>query len=273
MKHMKQLFFVALAAIFGIQTSQAQEQEIEYGLFNHLGAGLSLGTDGIGLEVSSTITDFLGVRLGYSFMPGIKYKGNFDFDSSEGFLRKEDGSGYYDNVDVEGKLHMGDLKLLFDLYPSKKSSFRFTVGAYIGKSKLVTAKNTNHFINESYWGNSGPELGKGIKNYTIVSDKNGVINADLKTNTFKPYLGVGFGRDIPRKSRLTVSFDFGVQFWGTPSLWTDIDVNMDTRYRKIEKDRILSEQDWVDDFKDGIDIMEKVFVYPVISLRLNGRIF
>ena len=271
MKHMKHLFFIALAAIFGIQTSQAQEQEIEYGLFNHLSAGVSVGTDGIGLEVASPITNFLSVRLGYSFLP-IKYTGNFDFDSDEAFLRKEDGSGYYDNVDVEGKLHMGDLKLLFDLYPSKKSSFRFTAGAYIGNSKLVTAKSTNEFINKRYWGNSGPELGKGLKNYTIVSDENGVINADLKTNSFKPYLGIGFGRAIP-KNRLSVSFDLGVQFWGTPSLWTNIDINGDPRYRKIEKDRILSDQDWVEDLKDGLDIMEKVIAYPVLSLRLNGRIF
>ena len=269
---MKHLFFIALAAIFGIQTSQAQEQDIEYGLFNHLSAGVSVGTDGIGLEVASPIANFLSVRLGYSFMPGIKYTGNFDFDSDEGFLRKEDGSGYYDNVDVEGKLHMGDLKLLFDLYPSKKSSFRFTAGAYIGNSKLVTAKSTNHFINKGYWGNSGPELGNGTNTYTVVSDKNGAINADLKTNSFKPYLGLGFGRAIP-KNRVSVSFEFGVQFWGTPGLWTDIDDNVGTKYRKIEKDRILSKQDWCDDFKDGLDIMEKVIVYPVLSLRLNGRIF
>lgn len=269
---MKHLFLLALTTLFGFQTAQAQEAETEYGLFNHVGAGVSLGLDGIGVEVSSPITSFLDVRLGYSFMPSFKYKGNFDFDSNEAFLRKENGSGYYDNVDVEGKLHMGDLKLLFDLYPSTKSSFRFTVGAYIGGSKFVTAKSTNHFINQTYWGKSGPELGSATNTYTIVSDKNGAINADLKTNSFKPYLGIGFGRAIP-KNRVSVAFDFGVKFWGKPSLWTNIDDNQSAKYRKLEQDRILSNKDWCDDFKDGLDIMEKVIVCPVLSLRVNGRIF
>ena len=271
MKHMKHLFLVALAAIFGTQSLQAQGQDVEYGLFNHLSAGVSVGTDGIGLEVASPINNYLSVRLGYSFLSG-KYTGDFDFDSSEAFLRKEDGSGYYDKVDVEAKLNIGDLKLLFDVYPFKKSTFRFTAGAYLGKSKFLTAKSTNHFINKGYWGNSGPELGNGSNTYTVVSDEKGAINADLKTNSFKPYLGIGFGRAVP-KSRVSVSFDLGVQFWGKPGLWTQIDDNEGTKYRKVEKDRILSKQEWCDDFKDGLDIMEKVCVYPVLSLRLNGRIF
>lgn len=267
---MKKILLAVAIALFATNATQAQVEE--FGLFDHLGAGISLGTDGIGLEVSSHINDYVGVRLGYSFMPSYKYSGDFDIDSDEGWLRKEDGSGYYEKVEVEGKLHMGDLKVLFDIYPSAKSSFRFTAGAYFGKNKLVTAKTTNHFINKGYWGTSGPELGNGSNTYTVVSDDNGSIKADLKVSSFKPYIGIGFGRPVP-KNRVSVAFDLGIQFWGKPGLYTDIDDNVGTKYRKIEKDRILSKQDWCDDFKDGIDIMNKVIAYPVLTLRINGRIF
>ena len=269
---MKQFIAVITAMLLSLPTAQAQEQQTDYGLFKQLGAGVSIGTDGIGLEVATPVNSFLSLRLGYSFMPSFKYNGNFDFDSSEGFLRKEDGSGFYDNVDVEGKLHMGDLRLLLDYYPLTNSSFRITAGAYLGKSKLVTARTKNHFIYEPYWGNSGPELGSGTNTYTVVSDPKGAINADLKTNALKPYIGIGFGRAVPR-NRLGVSFDLGLQFWGKPSLWTNIDDNVGTKYRKVEKSRILSKQEWCDDLKDGLDIMEKIIVYPVLSVRLNGRLF
>lgn len=267
---MKKTLLAVVVALFGIQMAQAQKTE--FGVFNHVGIGASIGTDGIGFEVSAPLTEYASVRLGYSFMPSYKYTGNFDFDSDEGFLRKEDGSGYYDNVDVEAKLNMGDVKVLFDIYPFRNASFRLTTGAYFGKDKFVTAKSTNHFINKGYWGTSGPELGNASNTYTIVSDENGAINADLKVSSFKPYLGIGFGRAVP-SNRVSVSFDLGVQFWGKPGLWTNIDDNVGTEYRKIEKDRILSKQDWCEDFKDGLDIMEKVIIYPVLSLRINGRIF
>ena len=119
---------------------------------------------------------------------------------------------------------MGDFHLLFDYYPFKSSSFHLTAGAYIGKSELVTIQNKAPFVKQNYWGNAGIELGTAesiYTQYTIYSDNQGNVKADVKTNSFKPYVGIGFGRAIP-KGRIGIQFDLGVQFWGTPEVWTNL---------------------------------------------------
>jgi len=269
---MKRLLTTIAAALLFIGGANQAIAQTEDGAFSDLSVGLGIGTTGIEFQVASSINSFLALRAGYSFMPSIKPSFNVDFDSTEDFLKKEDGSGYYDNTDIEAKLSMGDLKLLVDAYPSKKSSFHFTAGFYLGKSTMLKANNTSTFINKSYWGNSGPELGTTSSTYTVVSDPNGNINAEMRINSFKPYIGVGFGRAVP-KNRLNVSFDFGVQFWGKPSLWTTISDDYGKEFRKVERDRITNTQDYCDDIRDGLEIMEKVIVYPVMTVRLNGRIF
>lgn len=269
---MKKIIALTIVAIFCVQGMRAQE-ETEIGLFNHLSAGISLGTTGVGIEVAAPLNNMFHLRAGYSFMPKFKVKVNKTFDNpSEDFLRKEDGSGYYDNVDIEAKPNIGDLKLLLDYYPQKNRAFHFTVGAYIGSSKVASAVTTNHFINQKYWGNSGPELGNSSNTYTVVSEPDGSVKADVKVNSFKPYVGLGFGRAVPNKN-LSVCVDLGVQFWGKPSLWTKIDDNIGTEYRKVEKSKILSKQSYCEDIVDALDKAEKFIVYPVLTVRLNGRIF
>ena len=266
---MKKLFVIVSAMIFAVGNVSAQEDNF---MFNHLSAGIGVGTTGIEIQVGAPLTDHFEVRAGYSFMPKIKFKPTIDFNSNEDFLKKEDGSGYYDKAEVEAKLNMGDFKLLFDYFPSSTGLFHITAGAYIGKSQLAKATTTNTFINSTYWGNSGPELGSASQTYTVVSDNEGRINAEAKVNSFKPYIGIGVGRAVPT-NRLNVSFDFGVQFWGKPELWTNIDDNFGTQYRKVETDKILGTQDYCKDIKDALDIVDKVIVYPVLTVRLNGRIF
>ncbi|MBQ9645079.1 MAG: hypothetical protein IJV24_01815 [Prevotella sp.] len=272
---MRKLAVLTAVALFSLQgIAQGRESEVEeFGLFDHLSAGISLGTTGIGIEVAAPLNNFLQLRAGYSFMPKIKV--NIDKDlrnPGEDYLRKEDGSGYYDRIEAEAKLNMGDFKLLLDYYPFKKGTFRVTAGAYIGSSKLATVKTTNHFINQGYWGNSGPELGNASQTYTVVSDAEGHVNVDAKVGSFKPYLGIGVGRAVPKKN-LNVCFDFGVQFWGKPAAWTLIDDNVGSAFRKVDKDRILSDKDYCQDIRDGLKTAEKIFVYPVLTVRLNGRIF
>ena len=269
---MKKLLILAIVALVGAQGAKAQNVE-EFGIFDHLSAGISLGTTGIGFEVAAPITDYLQLRAGYSFLPKISPKFDADFNSKENWLQKVDGSGYYKHTDIEGTLNMGDLKFLIDIYPFKSSSFRLTTGAYFGKEKFVEAKSLDHFINSNYWGTSGPELGSGSDTYTVVSDENGVIKADIKVNSFKPYVGIGFGRAVP-KGRIGCCFDLGVQFWGKPAVYTKISDDYGNSYQRVERDRITNKSESTyDDLRDGIKTGEKFIVYPTITFRINGRIF
>lgn len=252
---MKKIVLICMLAMLGLTQGKAQSEVESFGLFDHVGGGISLGTDGIGFDVAAPINDYFGVRMGLSFLPKITYGFDMDIDSSSSSFSSKKVKG-------EGKLNMVDFKLLFDAYPFKNSSFHVTVGAFIGSSKVVSIYNTEPFLNPSEWGTAGIKIG----DYRISSDENGNVSADIKVNSFKPYLGVGFGRAVP-KGRIGFSFDLGVQFWGTPGVYALArDDFGNLSYQKLKKGDIKN-----DDTDKFFDIMSKIVVYPVLSFRLSGR--
>lgn len=256
---MKKLFLLVVAALFGWQTTQAQE-EVEYGLFNHLGVGVSLGTDGIGFDVAAPITEWAAVRAGMSIFPSIKYDDDVNIRSNSKSFTKKD-------VNIEGKLNMKDFKLLFDFYPIKSSGFHLTAGAFIGSKKIITAYNTEEFLARDEWGVSGIMIGDN----RVTSDKNGNCEANIEVAGFKPYLGFGFGRAVPN-SRFTVSCDFGVKFWGKPCVGAMVSDDFGKRsYKKIHYKDLNDDDD--EDLRDGFKTAEKITVFPVLNIRLTGRIF
>lgn len=274
---MKKLLMLCTFAVFGLSQASAQLDSDDYGIFNHVSLGVSAGTDGIGFQLAAPITYHFAVRAGYSFMPAFKYSQKLKLDQSGtagAFIDKE--------VELEGKLNMGDFSLLFDWYPSKNSSFRITAGAYIGKDNIVNITNKNAFLNPAYAGMAGIDLSKAgsapMEKYTIVTDKAGNIDGKVKVNGFKPYIGIGFGRAIPKK-RIGCQFDLGVQFWGKPELQTNLMYydgevgDFVTRYEKVEKNRITREDKDYKDVRDYLKTAEAIIVYPVMTFRLVGRIF
>ena len=240
-----------MTTLFTTSWAKADEPIENFGIFNHVSIGAGFGIlDGIGFEVATPITDFVQLRAGYSFLPTIKYEA--------------DGFEYKDNNDVEKEaeadfsLNMKDFKVLFDIYPARTKAFHFTVGAYIGQDKLLKAK--------SYVPDIKPGEGLIIGDYTLGADyEDGYVRAAIKVNKFKPYVGFGFGHHMPRK-RVNCSFDMGVQFWGTPAIHgRDVETG---EYHKITKDDIGEES--ADEY---FDTLSKLTVCPVISFRINGRIF
>ena len=268
---MKKLLLICATALFGFGQAHAQLDADDYGFLNHVSFGVSAGTTGIGFQLAAPLSANFALRAEYSFMPKFSYKQNVNVGSDPAFLTN--------NVDLEGKLDMGDFSVLFDWYPSKKSTFHFTAGAYFGKEKVVSVKNKEPFVKQDKWGTAGLELGSGTDTYTLVSNKeNGDVEADLKVNSFKPYLGIGFGRAVPKK-RIGVQFDLGVQFWGKPEVWSNINAWDDaagdwvTANQKIDKDKITNPDKDYQDAKDAIKTIEKFGVYPVMTFRIVGRLF
>ena len=98
-----------------------------------------------------------------------------------------------------------------------------------------------------------------LGDYLLTPDASGNAKATLKTKSFRPYVGIGFGRAVPHK-RIGFKFDLGAMFWGTPNVIDHNDVS-------------LMKQDW--DGKDGgaFRVISKFKVYPVLNFRLCGRIF
>lgn len=287
---MKKLFLLFAMATLFVSQSFAQQKQAQlpsdpgclspqdYGYFNHLSAGISLGTDGIGIELAAPITYDFAVRTGINFFPKFKYSKSLHL--TDGTI-DENSTFTRNDVDLEGKLNKFDFKLLVDWYPFKTSSFHATAGFYVGGGTLVDVYNTQPFINKKSTDlNPGIELGDAStgQRYTMVVDQSGNVKAELKVNSFKPYLGVGFGRAVP-KGRIGVQFDLGVQFWGRPEVWgnmyyVDNKTGKDViNYEKIKKNRIISENKDYQDLKDAVKTIEKIGVYPVLNIRINGRLF
>lgn len=276
MKTIHNWVLFTILSIFGLTTAQAQNNNLEWGLFNHLSVGLGLGTTGISVDVAAPISPIVAVRAGMDILPNIKFYPALDlgFDQDvKDFVYEWFDERLPDKIDFDGKLKFTAGHLLVDIYPFKKSSFHVTAGAYLG-SKQIAYLNTagdqillkaiydyNHLDIREEWGlgKIGVELG----NYFLEPDKDGIINTSLEVNALRPYIGIGFGRAIPTKHRFACNFDLGLQFWGSPKIYLEGD-NGKTR---------LKESDLDPESGKGIKALSETTFWPVLNIRCAYRIF
>lgn len=315
---------LALAVCMGLcSQTQAQDKNI----LNHLGAGIEVGTTGIGFEVATPVTDYLQVRAGLAIMPTIKIKtfnvdvnltdaqGNNMWEEAKAnyqemlelkpFLKPEDQAnmdlvnekGWVNldapnQVDIESKAKIGaNFKFLIDFFPIKTSSFHITAGFYAGKSQVFDAYTVGNegqfealtFFDDNYAGKtiSTEGLPGGEKTFNFPDPISVTIGGEdkgentfypngrqmvgyTKVKGFKPYVGIGFGRAIPKKTRLAFACDLGVQFWSTPKLFIE---------QKDGPKQVITDGISDDNGGDIVKTISKITVYPCLNFRLTGRIF
>ncbi len=250
---MKKLLLIVALATMGAWSTQMKAQK-EQGLFNRLSVGVSASTMGIGIDASTTLNRHFMLRAGLDIMPGI----NIDTDVDVDLDVPGSGSTDVSPVNIEGGLKRTQASLLLNIYPFKSSSFFIAGGAYFGGSELVKIKGHSQELKELY-DQYGDQAGIIIGDYKLPIDENGNVGGGIKVNGFRPYLGIGIGRAVPHK-RLGFMFELGVQFHGTPKVYSDTG----------NIDELLNKTDVDDDFSE---ILDKVKVYPVLKFRLCGRIF
>lgn len=262
-KIMMMLTLLVMASI-NVNTVMAQsymsdgertELRNEQGLFNRLAVGVSASTMGIGIDAATTINRHFMLRAGLDIMPGFKFNTDVDVDVTAG----ENMSEYTNStVNMEGGLSRTQGNLLLNIYPFRSSSFFITGGAYFGGQKLVKVSGQSEELKELYQ-QYGDQAGLVIGDYKLPIDKDGRAAGGIKVSGFRPYLGLGFGRAVPH-NRVGFMFELGVQFHGTPKLYSDTG-NIDDLLEAVDSE---------DDFSE---IMDKLNIYPVIKFRLCGRIF
>ena len=235
-----------VTALFALPV-QAQDKVEEFGIFDHLSAGVTLGTTGIGIDVAAPVTDYLQVRAGYDFFSGFSHKEDVDYRAKGQPTKK---------TEVKGDMYLSNAKLLLDIFPSRNSRFRVTTGFYIGSKDIVKAKNTIPVTAFD------PGEGLLIGDYIVGFDNDGIAKATIRVNQFRPYVGIGVGRSVPRK-RFGVSGDLGVMFWGKPKLYEN----------QTGMDLEVTKSDLGSDSDKYFDIMSKITVYPALTIRICGRIF
>jgi len=260
---MRKTLFIAFAAMAFALESNA----VGLKLFNHLSVGANVGTTGVGADLAMPVTRFFDIEAGVSVMPRFKYNTDLHFNLPTSIINQYLPEPInIDKVPIQGKLVMLNGKALVNFYPIPISSFHITAGAYFGGEDVIEVYNTDEQLmavnraNEFMKTNNIPyQLGLELGDYLLTPDAQGNVKATLKTKSFKPYVGIGFGRAVPGR-RVGVKFDLGAMFWGTPEV---IDHNGVS----------LSNQDL--NGKDGgvIKVISKIKVYPVLNIRICGKIF
>lgn len=293
---MKKLL-VIVSMVLGLNTAQAQSSGgwNDQNILTHFGVGVGVGFSGLTIDVGSDITDYLTLRGGVDIFPSVK----LDFDIETGFEGDFSGvipSRYQQpdgDIKVKSGTALGGGHLLLDIHPFK-TSFRITTGLYFGNKDAVTVDTKdNTLAGMANWntdvydyttqlpktgtqlpadlqamalsnGGTLPRFGAEIGDYFLEPKADGTVSASFRVNSVRPYLGLGFGRMVPKKSRLTCNFDLGVQFWGTPSVYL----------QGRNGDMKLTKSNFTDsEGSEALDYLSKITVWPQLTIRLVGRIF
>lgn len=274
---MKKIFLLSCLAIASMGV-QAQD---DTNVFTHFGGSIGVGSTGVTIDLATNITDYVGVRVGADIMPKIKYSTDIDINNSTELQNQYNtwrtwyittpGAGtppkltVPSKVDIEGKLNNITGHVLFDIYPGAKIDWHLTVGAYFGPANVVNVYTTddNQLIDVARYNewqtNKDLLIGAELGDYFLKPDNNGHIDADMKVKGFRPYVGLGWGRAIPKNHDLGFSVDAGVQFWGKPEVYLQGDKQDESNF----------------DGKNGgsLKTLTKLSVYPTLTFRLTGKIF
>lgn len=255
---MKKLLVVCVAMLMGVNSASAEWwEDIDRGVFNHVGLNASVGTEGIGVGIAAPITDYLELGVGVNFMPSFKVKGDVDvdFDIPAGITLH--GIPTSNKVKITGDFARTIMDAKLSVYPfGDKSSFFVAAGFSFGGEKIAKITGQSEFLKQH------PELvdyaTAELNDYNIKFEKDGSIAGDIRVKKFRPYVGLGFGRLVP-KNRVSCRFEMGCQFMGKMKV-----------YQNNNELNVTNGNDADDDLSKVID---KLKFYPVMKLTITGRIF
>ncbi len=234
---MKRKLLMLIALLYVIQstaqtentTTTPEEQPTKGGFLGGWSISVGAGTLGFGGTINKRLSPHFATSLGY-------YSSNLNQNVDTKFNS--------DAVTLKANIKLGAAVLLFDYYPSVNSSFRICFGA---------AYNLNNYKVDI--------TPKGNQSYGYISytpDQVGTISFDITGANVAPYLGIGFGRAVP-KHRVGVGFDMGAFYHGTPTTKLSATGTFEPSANA-----------------DNQAIVQKAFegynFYPFINLKLNIKI-
>ena len=247
---MRKLFLLCALTILGL--GQLSAQDYERGIFNHLGANLNVGTEGIGFGIAAPCTDYLEFSLGINFVPGIKIDGDVKIDV--GNL----GFPIDNKVNIKGNMSRTMIDFKANVYPfGDRSSFFVAAGFSFGGKKIFELTGHSDAI-AALTPAERALVHANLNDYRLEFDDNGDIKGDVRVKSFRPYLGLGFGRLVP-KNRVGFRFELGCQFMGKMKAYQNDN--------ELATDAVKKSDD------DLSKILDKLTVYPVLKFTLTGRIF
>jgi hypothetical protein len=205
-----------------------------------LAISLNVGTLGVGLEANSSLTPYLAGRIG---IDAFAYTHEYDYEGTTGTTT---GSDDPYTVALKAKAGMFNAHALLDIFPFPNYFPAYlSAGVYVGTSDIIKVTGS-------------PEAGRLIEIGDITIDPTGAgrVKAAVRTNVFKPYVGLGIGRTVPH-SRLGFRCELGALFHGSPQV-------------KVLEGADAGPAGGSNDFNN---FLKDLNVYPVLKLQLIYRFY
>lgn len=268
---MAMLLFTTVGSVFA-QDTEVEESEYQFnrGIFNHVGINVGAGLEGISIGVAAPITNFFEIEAGLNIMPGINIKGDVDIPASS-FNISQGGQTVSvpipdSKVNAEGNFSRTSVNVKAYVYPfGSNTKFFIAGGLSMGGKKIAKVSGKSDEL--AQFAKAYPEyrdeildaVAANLGGYKVSLNDDFSVDADVRCNSVRPYLGLGFGRLVP-KNRIGFRFELGCQFMGSLKVYEN--------GQQVDLDQILK-----DTGNDDISKVIKDFkIYPCLKFSLVGRI-
>ena len=252
---------VLLSSLFLVSSLSVFSQDIERGVFNHLGVNASIGTEGFSIHAATPITQYLELSAGVNFMPGIKVKSTVDLNLPS--LSGTDIGGFnIGKMDIDGNLARTTYDVKLSVYPFGDVIPLFATGGISFGGKVV-AELSGYSPEVARFHTLFPQISShvtaNIDQFRLDIDPLGHANGELRTKDVRPYVGIGYGRLVTNK-RVGFRAELGCQFMGKMKIYqngVEVPESVDSH---IERKDYLSK------------MVDKVTVWPVLKIGITVRI-
>ena len=247
------------------------QKEYKRGFLNHVGINVGAGTEGISVGLAAPVTGFFELEAGVNVMPSFKLSGDLDVEVNTSSLPQVPNVQYPTDATIhaEGSFDRTTFNVKANLYPfGGGSKFFIAAGLSIGGEKIAEVTGSCDELRQFSENNlHTPELkdqfrkaiSANLGGYNLVLDENYNLQGDIRCKNVRPYLGLGFGRLVP-KNRIGMRFELGCQFMGKLKVYqngNEIDIN-----KALEDAGEDDLSKFVKDLK----------IYPVVKFSFTGRI-
>ena len=246
------------------------QKEYKRGFLNHVGINVGAGTEGISVGLAAPVTGFFELEAGVNVMPSFKLSGDLDVDVNISSLPQVPNVQYPHEATIhaEGSFDRTTFNVKANLYPfGGGTKFFIAAGLSIGGEKIAEVNGSCDQLREFSQSLPSQELkdqfrqavSANLAGYNLQFDENYNVQGDIRCKKVRPYLGLGFGRLVP-KNRLGMRLELGCQFMDKLKVYqndTEIDIN-----KALE--------DAGDD--DLSKFVKDLKIYPVVKFSFTGRI-
>lgn len=246
------------------------QKEYKRGFLNHVGINVGAGTEGISVGLAAPVTGFFELEAGVNVMPSFKLSGDLDVDVNTSSLPQVPNVQYPHEATIhaEGSFDRTTFNVKANLYPfGGGTKFFIAAGLSIGGEKIAEVNGSCDDLRDFSQKLPTQELkdqfrqavSANLAGYNLQFDENYNVQGDIRCKKVRPYLGLGFGRLVP-KNRLGMRLELGCQFMDKLKVYqndTEIDIN-----KALE--------DAGDD--DLSKFVKDLKIYPVVKFSFTGRI-